>query len=192
MKTVEFLKKTYVVEGTVGGPDHAIHLDTLSGAQLVEICNLLISNLDLGRRIKMFQSKTKGIKRVIALLLMFDEAFTDDPNDDLPEDMAPEAAPEPLAAPAPAPGTATEPTTAPETGGTALAKGKVRAGSKQEVLINMIKRPEGASIDEISKVLGWVNHTARGAISRDLKKRLGLPVTKARVEGRGWVYSIAA
>ena len=189
MKTIEFQGKVYVVEGTVGGPDNAIHLDTLSGDQLVEICNLLISNLDLGRRIKMFQSKGKGIKRVIALLIKFDEAFTDagdDPNDDLPESMAPKAAPEA----APAPDTASEPTTAPETGDTAPAKGKVRAGSKQEALINMIKRPEGASIDEISKTLGWVNHTARGAISRDLKKRLGLPVTKARVKGRGWVYSI--
>ncbi len=192
MKTVEFLKKTYVVEGSVGAgaSDNAIHLDTLPAAKLVEICNLLISNLDLGRRIKMFQSKAKGIKRVIALLIKFDEAFTDagdDPNDDLPESMAPKAA---ALRAAPAPDTASEPTTAPETGDTAPAKGKVRAGSKQEALINMIKRPEGASIDEISKTLGWVNHTARGAISRDLKKRLGLPVTKARVEGRGWVYSI--
>ncbi len=123
MKTVEFLKKTYIVEGTVGAPDNAIYLETLPAAKLVELCNLLLSNLDLGRRIKVFQSKAKGIKRVIDLLLKFDDAFADedDPDDDLPESMAPEAAPEPLAAPeaAPIPGTATEPATAAETGGTA-------------------------------------------------------------------------
>ena len=67
---------------------------------------------------------------------------------------------------------------------------KVRDGSKQAALIDLLKRSEGASIKEIAEALKWLNHTVRGAISRDLKKRLGLPVTKSRVEGRGQVYRI--
>lgn len=173
MKTVEFLGKVYVVEGTVGAPDNAIHLDTLPAAKLVELRNILVSNLDLGRRIKMFQSKAKGIKLVIDLLIKFDSVI----DDDLPDSMQPEPTPTPDVEPV-------KDVTAPK-------KGKVRDGSKQAALIALIKRPEGASIKEISEALGWVNHTARGAISRDLKNRLGLSVTKARVEGRGWVYSIA-
>ncbi len=202
MKTVEFLKKTYIVEGTVGAQDGDVHLDDLAGSELVELCNLLISNLDLGNRIKMFQSKAKGIKRVTALLLKFDASFDEDPDDELPDSMkpVPESAPTPAPdgpgpAPAPAPAPKAdvpEPKTKKVKDATPAPKGKVRDGSKQAALIDLIKRPEGASIKEISKELGWVNHTARGAISRDLKNRLGLPVTKARVEGRGWVYSLAA
>ena len=69
--------------------------------------------------------------------------------------------------------------------------GKVRDGTKQAALIDLLKRPEGASIKEICGALNWVNHTARGAISRDVKKKLGLKVTKSKVEGRGQVYRIA-
>ena len=73
MKTVEFLRKHYVVEGTVGAPDDAIFLDTLPADKLVELRNLLVSNLDLGRSIKMFQSKAKGIRLMKAMLLKWDE-----------------------------------------------------------------------------------------------------------------------
>ena len=34
------------------------------------------------------------------------------------------------------------------------------------------------------------SHTARGAISGALKKKLGLPVTAEKVEGRGTVYRL--
>lgn len=189
MKTVEFLGKVYVVEGTVGAgaSDNAIHLDNLPAAELVKLCNLLISNLDLGRRIKVFQSKAKGIKKVTGLLLKFDSAF----DDDLPDSMQPEIE---VASEAPVvPADASKPATTPDKGDDTppVTKGKVRDGSKQATLIALIKRPEGASIKEISEALGWVNHTVRGAISRDLKKRLGMPVIKSRAEGRGWVYSLA-
>ncbi len=185
MRTVEFLRKLYVVEGSVGAPDEAIFLDTLPSDKLVELRNLLTSNLDLGRDIKMFQSKAKGIKLVTDLLVKWEAFDPEDEvpsetepefNDDLPDEMqpTPEADAEPME-PAPAGPT-----------------GKVRDGSKQAALIDLLKRPEGASIKEIAEALNWLNHTVRGAISRDLKKRLGLPVTKSRVEGRGQVYRIEA
>ena len=37
---------------------------------------------------------------------------------------------------------------------------KTREGTKQEALIAMLKRPEGASIDEIAAEFGWANHYA--------------------------------
>ena len=252
MKTVEFLGKQYVVEGSVGAPENAVFLDTLPAAKLVELCNLLISNLDLGRRIKMFQNKSKGIARVASLLCKYDVYF----DDDLPAEIQPDTGEG-----------ATDSRPAPETGSglpaekgipeapkadsaptgptisvadllrhdfkeedveivnlewphgipateasvkrafyigmdgavflkaiaeaTTKPAGKVRDGSKQAALIELLERPEGASIKEISADLKWLNHTVRGAISRDLKKRLGLPVIKSRIEGRGQVYRIA-
>jgi hypothetical protein len=67
-----------------------------------------------------------------------------------------------------------------------------RADSKQAKLIEMLKRPDGATIDEIVKKFEWQPHTVRGAIAGALKKKLGLDVQSAKVEGRGRVYRIAA
>jgi hypothetical protein len=66
-----------------------------------------------------------------------------------------------------------------------------RADSKQAKLIEMLKRPEGASIEEIVKAFKWQAHTVRGAIAGALKKKLGLNVTSEKVEERGRVYQIA-
>ena len=55
--------------------------------------------------------------------------------------------------------------------------------TKQERLIAMLRRAEGAGIEEIAKELGWQPHTIRGVISGALKKRLGLNVTSVKMEG---------
>ena len=67
-----------------------------------------------------------------------------------------------------------------------------RADSKQAKLIEMLKRPDGATIDEIVKKFEWQPHTVRGAIAGALKKKLGLDVKSDKIEGRGRVYRIAA
>jgi predicted ArsR family transcriptional regulator len=66
-----------------------------------------------------------------------------------------------------------------------------RADSKQAKLIEMLKRPDGATIDEIVKKFEWQPHTVRGAIAGALKKKLGLAVQSDKIEGRGRVYRIA-
>ena len=66
----------------------------------------------------------------------------------------------------------------------------IRAGTKQAQIIALLQRPEGASIAEIVEATSWQAHTARGAISGALKKKLGLPVTSEKVEGRGTVYKL--
>ena len=66
-----------------------------------------------------------------------------------------------------------------------------RTGTKQAQIIALLQRPEGASIAEIVAVTGWLAHSIRGLISGSLKKKLGLPVTSAKVENRGTVYRIA-
>ncbi len=66
----------------------------------------------------------------------------------------------------------------------------IRAGTKQAQIIALLQRPEGATIAEIVEVTGWQAHSARGLISGGLKKKLDLPVTAEKVEGRGTVYSL--
>ena len=67
-----------------------------------------------------------------------------------------------------------------------------RSGTKQEALIAMLRTEGGATIEEIVAALEWQPHTARGAMSGALKKKLGLIITSEKVEGRGRVYRAAA
>ena len=65
-----------------------------------------------------------------------------------------------------------------------------RAGTKQAQIIAMLQRPDGATIAEMVAATGWLAHTVRGSISGSLKKKLGLPITAEKVEGRGTIYKL--
>ena len=77
-----------------------------------------------------------------------------------------------------------------ENAATATSGRRTREGSKQGRLIEMLRAPEGATIDEIVKAFGWQAHTVRGAIAGGLKKRLGLAVSSEKGD-RGRIYRIA-
>jgi hypothetical protein len=62
--------------------------------------------------------------------------------------------------------------------------------SKQDAVIAMLRRPEGATVEEVVRATGWQRHTVRGVFSGTLKKKLGLTLASAR-EVRGRVYRIA-
>ena len=61
--------------------------------------------------------------------------------------------------------------------------------SKQDEVIAMLRRPEGATVDEVANVTGGQRHTVRGVFSGTLKKKLGLVIDSAKEE-RGRVYRI--
>jgi len=72
----------------------------------------------------------------------------------------------------------------------AAVQRKLRAGTKQTMLIEMLQRPEGATISEIVAATNWQPHSTRGAISGVLKKKLGFAIFLEKIEGRGSVYRI--
>ena len=65
----------------------------------------------------------------------------------------------------------------------------VKRQSKQEEVIAMLCRPEGATVDEVASATGWQRHTVRGVFSGTLKKKLGLTLASAKEE-RGRVYRV--
>ena len=71
--------------------------------------------------------------------------------------------------------------------GTVAPAGKPapRAGTKQALMIDLLKRPEGATVEQIAAATGWQHHTIRGAISGALKKKLGLTVEATRTREVG-------
>jgi predicted ArsR family transcriptional regulator len=60
-----------------------------------------------------------------------------------------------------------------------------RTGTKQALMIDLLKRPEGATVEQIAEATGWQHHTIRGAISGALKKKLGLIVEATRTREVG-------
>jgi predicted transcriptional regulator len=60
--------------------------------------------------------------------------------------------------------------------------------SKQDEVIAMLRRPEGATVDEVARATGWQRHTVRGVFS-GTKKKLGLTLASAKEE-RGRVYRV--
>jgi len=53
---------------------------------------------------------------------------------------------------------------------------KPRAGTKQEQVLALLRRPEGATVAQIAEATGWAPHTVRGFFA-GLKKRQGIAVT---------------
>jgi hypothetical protein len=66
-----------------------------------------------------------------------------------------------------------------------------KSPSKQDAVIAMLRRPEGATVDEVASATGWQRHTVRGVFSGTLRKKLGLTLASAKEE-RGRVYRIGA
>ena len=52
----------------------------------------------------------------------------------------------------------------------------VRKGSKKAVVLELIRRPDGASLKEIMDATQWLAHSVRGFISGSLGKKMGINV----------------
>lgn len=74
--------------------------------------------------------------------------------------------------------------------GDAKVGGTARAGSKLEQIATVLRRPAGATIEQLVMATGWQAHSVRGAMSGSLKKKLGLAVVSVRSNGCR-VYRIA-
>jgi hypothetical protein len=68
---------------------------------------------------------------------------------------------------------------------------KLRNGTKQALMIEMLRRPEGATVEQIAEATAWRNHSVRGAMAGGLKKKLGLTITSEKSETGARIYRIA-
>ena len=73
----------------------------------------------------------------------------------------------------------------------ANAPRKARTGTKQALVVEMLRRSEGATVDQIMEATGWQRHTVRGAFAGAIKKKLGLAIASEKVEGGARVYRVA-
>jgi hypothetical protein len=99
-------------------------------------------------------------------------------------------------------GTRQEPTMTKRKSATAKAADPATAGTlrneqrsrkpktKLAQLEAMLRRPNGATIEQISKSLVWQAHSVRGAMSGALKKKQGLTITNEKTNDGRRLYRI--
>ena len=63
------------------------------------------------------------------------------------------------------------------------SKAAPATSSKLATVIQMLKRPDGATINDLSTATGWQTHSVRGLLSGTIKKKLGLKLTSEKIEG---------
>ena len=63
--------------------------------------------------------------------------------------------------------------------------------TKHAQLLQLLNRPEGASIEDMMQATAWQQHSVRGFLAGTVKKRMGLPLTSSKAEGDVRRYRIA-
>ena len=62
---------------------------------------------------------------------------------------------------------------------------------KLGIVVGLLRRPEGATVSQLSAATDWQPHSVRGAMAGALKKKHGLSIVSELAEG-GRVYRLAA
>jgi hypothetical protein len=68
--------------------------------------------------------------------------------------------------------------------------GGARGGSKAAKILDLLKRPGGATAKELGKASGWQAHSVRGFLSGTVSKKMGLAVTSTKGEDGERTYSV--
>jgi hypothetical protein len=65
-----------------------------------------------------------------------------------------------------------------------------RDGSKAAKILDLLKRPEGATAKELMKATGWQPHSVRGFLSGTVGKKMGLAVISTKGEDGERTYTV--
>jgi len=84
------------------------------------------------------------------------------------------------------------PTAAPQAATAKDAAPKARQGSKKAIVLELLHRPEGATLKEIMAATQWLPHSVRGFVSGGLtNKKMGLKIESFKSERGERAYRLA-
>jgi hypothetical protein len=174
--TVHATQEAAAAAGTPfqGAGEFSALTNRLKMPELAQIWNLL----DGVKPVKRFMSRDIAVKRIWILI--------DRMNPLVPIEEAPKG--KKRAAKAPAAET-------PKVGkkkpaAKAPAAEPAKPGSKADIILGMIRRPDGATLDELMKAAGWQRHSVRGFIAGTAGKKMGLTVVSSKDEDGSRRYTV--
>lgn len=65
-----------------------------------------------------------------------------------------------------------------------------RGGSKSSKVLELLRRPDGATLPEIMKATGWQAHSVRGFISGSVGKKMGLTIQSSKNDAGERFYKV--
>jgi hypothetical protein len=65
-----------------------------------------------------------------------------------------------------------------------------REGSKKSVVLEMLRRPEGATLADIQAATGWQAHSVRGFLSGSIGKKMGLTIESLKTTEGARAYRV--
>ena len=68
---------------------------------------------------------------------------------------------------------------------------EAREGSKKSLVLELLRRPKGATLAELATATGWQNHSIRGFLSGALGKKMGLQIDSTKREDGQRTYQLA-
>src|SRR6267143_2866509 len=66
---------------------------------------------------------------------------------------------------------------------TKASSDRIKPDSKQDRIVALLKRPEGADLDVLVKETGWQKHSVRGFLAGTVRKKLKLPLLSEKIDG---------
>jgi Protein of unknown function (DUF3489) len=63
---------------------------------------------------------------------------------------------------------------------TKASSDRIKRDSKQDKIVALLRRPEGADLDVLVKETGWQKHSVRGFLAGTVRKKLKLPLLSIR------------
>lgn len=85
----------------------------------------------------------------------------------------------------------TKPSAALQAGLAAVAAMPPTKETKLAVIIKLLTRPEGTTVDDMVAATGWQKHTVRAALSHALGKKRGYKIVSDKPQGGQRIYKIA-
>jgi hypothetical protein len=67
-----------------------------------------------------------------------------------------------------------------------------QGGSKTGQVLDLLKRPGGATLQELMAATGWQPHSVRGFLSGTVRKKMGLAVNSSKGQDGDRTYSVKA
>lgn len=64
--------------------------------------------------------------------------------------------------------------------------------TKHAQILQLLSRPEGASIEDLMQATKWQQHSVRGFLADTVKKKMGLALASSKADGESRRYKIAS